>query len=138
MLVFDMLVNFSKSEEVMWQWNDGTISSLQQWYHLGRPLILSKQQVNQLVTKVVRSHDHHSRPVNYIQITNDMRQKSNMNIYLRTVQRYGRKSDIKSKKIIQQTYTESEYKNSQSLSLNISLFVFHLFHLQLLLVFMIL
>ena len=124
-----MLGNFSKSKEVMWQWNDGTISSLQQWFRWGRPPILSEQQVNQFITKVVRSDDHHSRPINDIQITNDIRQKPNMNIYLRTVQRYGPKSDIKSKKTIKQTYTESEYKNSQSLSLNISLFVFHLFHL---------
>ncbi len=35
---------------------DGTVASLQQKYRSGRPPILNKQQVNKLITKVVRSH----------------------------------------------------------------------------------
>jgi transposase len=108
---------------------DGTIVSLQQRYRSGRPRILSKRQVNQLVTKIVYSHNRLSRPINYKKITNSIRQKTNTNVSIRTVRRYGKNSGIKQRKTIKRTYGESEYKNAQSLPLSILLFVLIVFHL---------
>ena len=112
---------------------NGTIASLEQWHRSGRPSILNKQQVNELIIKVVRSHNHLSRPINYVEIANSVRQTTDVNISLRTVRRYGQKSGVKSKKTIKRTYTESEYKSidlrSSTISLIISI-IYYLFCLQ--------
>jgi len=68
---------------------DGTVASLQQKYRSGRPPILNKQQVNKLITKVVRSHNRLSSTIDYIKITNSIRRETNINVSLRTIQRYG-------------------------------------------------
>jgi transposase len=108
---------------------DGTMASLEQRYRSGRPSKLNIQQVNDLITKVVRSHNHLARAINYNKIANSIKQKTNMNISLRTVRRYGQKSGIKPKKTTKRTYTESKYKSMYSSSPTISLFVSNIFHL---------
>ncbi|CAF3491093.1 unnamed protein product [Rotaria sp. Silwood2] len=85
---------------------DGTVASLQQKYRSGRPPILNKQQVNKLITKVVRSHNRLSSTIDYIKITNSIRQETNINVSLRTIRRCGQNSGIKYKKTIKRTYTE--------------------------------
>ncbi len=70
--------------------------------------------MNKLVTKVVRSHNRLSSTIDYIKITNSIRQEENINVSLRTIRRYGQNSGIKYKKTIKRTYTESEYESFQS------------------------
>ena len=114
------------------QWcdrHDGKIASLEQRYRSGRPSKLVKQQVDQLITKVVRSHNHMLRPINYIEIVKSIWQKTNMNISLRTVRRYGQKSGVKSKKTMKRTDTEGEYKSIYSRSSTISFFISNIFRL---------
>jgi transposase len=91
---------------------DGTVASLQQKHRSGRPPILNKQQVNKLITKVVRSHNRLSSTIDYIKIANFIGQETNINISFRTIRRYGQNSGIRYKKTIKRTYTESEYKAS--------------------------
>jgi len=77
---------------------DGTLVLLQHQHRSGRPRILNKQQVNDLITEVVRSHNRLSRVINFSEITNFIRQKANITISLQTVQLYGQNSGIKWKK----------------------------------------
>jgi transposase len=90
---------------------NGTVSSLQQRYRSGRPPILNKQKINQYITEPIRSYNRRSHTIDYRQITNYVRQKTNINVSLRTVERYGKNAGIKPMKSIKRTYTECEYKS---------------------------
>jgi hypothetical protein len=57
------------------------------------------------------SYNRRSHTIDYRQITNYVRQKTNINVSLRTVERYGKNAGIKPMKSIKQTYTECEYKS---------------------------
>jgi transposase len=85
---------------------DGTVLSLQQQHRSGRPSILNKEQAKQLITKVIRTHNHEARAIDYVKIANSIRQQTNIPISLRTVQRYGQQSGIRSKRTIKRTYRE--------------------------------
>ncbi|CAF2678084.1 unnamed protein product [Rotaria sp. Silwood2] len=89
---------------------DGTFASLQQKYHSGRPPILNKQQINQLIIKVVRSLNRLLRTINYAKIANFIRQETNTNVSLRTVSRYEKNIGIKQKKTVKPTYRETKLR----------------------------
>ncbi|CAF4043128.1 unnamed protein product [Rotaria sp. Silwood1] len=70
---------------------DGTILSLQQQKCSRRPPILNQEQIDQFITRVVRSHNHMPCSINYNKTTYLIRQKTKSNISVRRVQHCGRR-----------------------------------------------
>ncbi|CAF4998505.1 unnamed protein product, partial [Rotaria sp. Silwood1] len=82
----------------------------------GRSPILNQEQIDQFITRVVRSHNRMSFSINYSKITNLIRQKKKSNISIRTVQRYRKKNGIKPKKTIKRTAKEISDASCESIA----------------------
>ncbi|CAF1027512.1 unnamed protein product [Rotaria sp. Silwood1] len=95
---------------------DGTILSLQQQMRSGRPQILNQEEIDQFITRVICSHNRMSRSIKYSKIMDLIHQKTKLNISTRTVQRYGKKNGIKSRKMIKRTAKEISSASSESIA----------------------
>ncbi|CAF4340181.1 unnamed protein product [Rotaria sp. Silwood2] len=91
------------------RWYDrynGNLSSLQHHHRSERAPILNKKQINKFITMVIRSHNRLSSSINYTKLVKSVREKTNTNLSLRTIQRYGNKNGIKCKKNIKRSHKE--------------------------------
>ncbi|CAF3442038.1 unnamed protein product [Rotaria sp. Silwood1] len=95
---------------------DGTILSLQQQMRSGRPQILNQEEIDQFITRVICSHNRMSRSIKYSKIMDLIHQKTKLNISTRTVQRYGKKNGVKSRKMIKRTAKEISSASSESIA----------------------
>ena len=64
-----------------------------------------------------RSHCHNrlSRPINYAKLVESVREETNTNLSLRTIQRYGKQNAIRHKRTIKRSHKECEYRDVHSL-----------------------
>jgi transposase len=88
---------------------DGTIQSLEQHHRSGRPAKLTHQQVINLIIQPIKKSNQSHTVIHYPEITSNIRQNINNTISYSTVRRLGKQANIKNKKTIKRTYTESNY-----------------------------
>lgn len=70
------------------RWN-GDAASLEQRVIPGRPPLLSRAQVNNLIRTPIRNKNRSHTPVHYTQLHQSVKEKSGVDISLRTLQNYG-------------------------------------------------
>lgn len=71
------------------RWN-GSIESLNRKASSGRKPILNTQQIKQYIGNIVKKKNQNHQHINYYTIQQQIKQKTNKSISLRTVQRYGK------------------------------------------------
>ena len=89
---------------------DGTPSSLEYRRGGGRKVKLNSKQVQQYITKPIRKANQDHVAIHYPQLLDTIKEKTHVDVSLRTIQRYGEKKEgIKGKRTSKKT--EKECKN---------------------------
>lgn len=90
------------------RWN-GTAESLETRMIPGRPRLLSRAHVNNLIRTPIRNKNRSHTPISYTQLLPSVRQKSGINISLRTLQNYGAR-DLHTRQVHTLKTTEEQCK----------------------------
>ena len=92
------------------QW-DGTAASLQRKKVSGRPRVLSRAQVNRSVKPRILAANRQHRAVHYPSILSAVRESTQSQVSLRTLQRYGKEElKAKNKHTTKRTSKECQFK----------------------------
>jgi transposase len=96
------------------KWN-GTVESLERKQGSGRPKVLSSTQVKNYIQIPIRNKNRSHQPVHYTQLLPSVQKKTNTNVSLRSIQRYG-KEELGAKQKRTKKRTADESKPAQHLS----------------------
>jgi len=97
---------------VLQRWHqrwDGTPASLQEQPRSGRPRVLSRAQISRHVRAPILAANRAHRAISYTQLLPDVRQKTGIDVSLRSLQRYGKEElGARDKHTKKRTADESE------------------------------
>ena len=109
----DVAVGVRVIDECYSQWN-GTVASLEEKQHTGRPHILIKREVKQYVTPLIRVKNRSVQRVHYPDIQSAVEKETGKQMSLRTLQHYGKEElNAHQRRAKKRTADESEYTDTQ-------------------------
>jgi transposase len=90
---------------------DGTPSSLEQRAGAGRPRLLSAAQIRDTIALPIRNRNRSHQAVHYTELFPTVRDKTEVSVSLRTIQRYGKEIvRARDRSTRSRTAAESKYK----------------------------
>ena len=102
--------NIKGGKDVIYRWYrqwDGTPQSLERKKGSGRPTLLTSKQVNDYIRMPIRNKNRSSKPIHYPQLLSTIREKTDINVSLSTIQKIGKNElGVKQKRTKKRTAQE--------------------------------